>query len=232
MKPADGMKITITMDGPYEVSGGVDLNQAIIGADADGNSELWEKGRDYEKPEEPYHLCRCGHSHDKPFCDGTHDDAGFCGKEHANRPPYEMHADVQRGETCSLLDDESLCVGARFCDVGQTVWGYVEQSGVPGNKEKAIEEACKCPAGRLTVVDEDGKPIEPKLKPEISLVQDPANDCRGPLWVKGGIRIEGAAGEQYEVRNRVTLCRCGESQNQPFCDGNHYNCREMRGLDE
>jgi CDGSH-type Zn-finger protein len=28
-------------------------------------------------------------------------------------------------------------------------------------------------------------------------------------------------GTQYEIRNRVTLCRCGASRNKPFCDGNH-----------
>jgi CDGSH-type Zn-finger protein len=27
----------------------------------------------------------------------------------------------------------------------------------------------------------------------------------------------------YETRNRVTLCRCGESQNKPLCDGIHLD---------
>ena len=30
-----------------------------------------------------------------------------------------------------------------------------------------------------------------------------------------------ADGTTYEVRNRVTLCRCGASQNKPFCDATH-----------
>ena len=25
----------------------------------------------------------------------------------------------------------------------------------------------------------------------------------------------------YEVRNRQTICRCGKSENKPFCDGTH-----------
>ena len=39
-------------------------------------------------------------------------------------------------------------------------------------------------------------------------------------------------GEEYEVRNRVTLCRCGRSQNKPFCDGRHVTSRFRAGEDE
>ena len=35
------------------------------------------------------------------------------------------------------------------------------------------------------------------------------------------LAIESAGGTEYEVRNRVTLCRCGRSRNKPFCDGSH-----------
>jgi CDGSH-type Zn-finger protein len=33
--------------------------------------------------------------------------------------------------------------------------------------------------------------------------------------------IERSDGQPVEVRNRVTLCRCGHSENKPFCDGTH-----------
>lgn len=39
-----------------------------------------------------------------------------------------------------------------------------------------------------------------------------------------GARITFAAkadGRAYEVRNRMTLCRCGRSENKPFCNGAH-----------
>ena len=52
----------------------------------------------------------------------------------------------------------------------------------------------------------------------------------GPIWVKGGIRIEGADGKSYEIRNRVTLCRCGQSSNKPFCDGTHASMHFHDGL--
>jgi CDGSH-type Zn-finger protein len=37
--------------------------------------------------------------------------------------------------------------------------------------------------------------------------------------------IENAKGHEYAVRNRVTLCRCGASDNKPLCDGSHLKCR-------
>jgi hypothetical protein len=73
-----------------------------------------------------------------------------------------------------------------------------------------------CPSGRLlTQVDGSDEVDELPYEPSIAVVAD------GPLWVRGGVRIEGADGEPYEVRNRVTLCRCGASENKPFCDGTH-----------
>jgi CDGSH-type Zn-finger protein len=44
----------------------------------------------------------------------------------------------------------------------------------------------------------------------------------GPIWVRGGISVYSGQGMLYEVRNRVTLCRCGKSTNKPFCDSSHY----------
>jgi CDGSH-type Zn-finger protein len=43
----------------------------------------------------------------------------------------------------------------------------------------------------------------------------------GPLWVTGNIPILRADGQPLEIRNRVTLCRCGCSGAKPLCDGAH-----------
>jgi hypothetical protein len=86
-----------------------------------------------------------------------------------------------------------------------------------------IEEAADCPSGRLVIYDKKtGKPIEPTFEPSIALVEDPNIKVSGPLWVRGGIPIKSSDGTLYETRNRVTLCRCGKSQNKPFCDSSHY----------
>ena len=46
--------------------------------------------------------------------------------------------------------------------------------------------------------------------------------ANGPLMVQGDFRIVDSQGKEYGVSGDVvTLCRCGESDNKPFCDGSH-----------
>ena len=86
---------------------------------------------------------------------------------------------------------------------------------------KIVEfEAAHCPAGRLVVWDKKtGQPIEPHFTPSLGLIEDTAKEVSGPIWARGGIQVISADGKTYEIRNRVTLCRCGQSNNKPFCDG-------------
>lgn len=219
-------KIRIVPCGPFEVSGGVPLKQNTIGTNERGESTEWIEGARVET-EEPYYLCRCGHSAHKPFCDGSHLQANFYGDETADKAPYEEQAARIAGPGIDLLDQKNLCAVARFCDAGKQVWGYVADSGDAACKEAAIRQACACPSGRLTAVTKEGERLEPELKQEIDLVEDPKRGCLGPLWVKGGIEITGETGA-YEVRNRMTLCRCGESANMPFCDAAHLSCKHMK----
>jgi CDGSH-type Zn-finger protein len=78
MAKDNGLKITVSLNGLYVVSGGVPLAQPIIAADEEGNSRDWREGRRYEAAPE-YKLCRCGNSQYKPFCDGSHAAVGFRG---------------------------------------------------------------------------------------------------------------------------------------------------------
>ena len=45
--------------------------------------------------------------------------------------------------------------------------------------------------------------------------------ANGPLLVKGPLVIRKADGTVIETPARVALCRCGHSENKPFCDGGH-----------
>jgi CDGSH-type Zn-finger protein len=60
------------------------------------------------------------------------------------------------------------------------------------------------------------------LEQSLGLIEDPQMDVSGPIWVRGCMPIESVSGKMYTVRNRVTLCRCGKSENKPFCDSSHY----------
>ncbi|MBB4037053.1 CDGSH-type Zn-finger protein [Dysgonomonas hofstadii] len=212
-------RIKVLENGPYEVTGGIPLNQLRFVPDRQGVSMAYEEGCRFLL-QEKYNLCRCGRSKSKPFCDGTHLE-GFYGKETATHQTYDQMAGFIEGKHINLLDAESLCAVARFCDTNGTTWNLVEESETAETNEIVVRQCCDCPSGRLTAVTKDGKAIEPELPQEVSILEDPAAEVRGPIWVKGGISVEGADGRPYPVRNRMTLCRCGKSKNKPFCDGRH-----------
>jgi CDGSH-type Zn-finger protein len=218
-------KIVVLKDGPYEVQGKLPLAKLTIGTNAKGESLEWQAGAPIPTPENA-HLCRCGRSGNKPFCDGSHKKARFDGTETASREPYLDVAEVIDGPTLRLTDAESLCAFARFCDPAGRVWNLVGQSDEPRAKLLTEHEAGACPGGRLVAWEKStGKAHEPKLHPQLGLIQDPAQGCSGGIAVWGGVEVVGADGKGYEVRNRQTLCRCGESSNKPFCDGTHASMK-------
>ena len=166
-----------------------------------------------------------------PFCDGSHARTGFDGTETATREPYGEEAKAIVGPVMTLTDVEGLCALARFCDPNGGVWALVQETDNAEARRDFVRQTCDCPSGRLVAWDNaTGEPIEPHYEPSIGLVEDPVEECSGPLWVRGGIGIVSADGHHYEVRNRVTLCRCGASQNKPFCDGAHVAIKFKDGL--
>jgi CDGSH-type Zn-finger protein len=219
-KKEKGFEVRVTENGPYVVTGGVPLAEQIIRVDDDNQCHGWKEGKKYPE-QESYSLCRCGKSVNKPFCTGMHAVTKFNGEETASRKPYLEQAGVVEGPELNLTDAGELCAGARFCHRAGGTWKLTEQSSDPEARKTAIEEACDCPSGRLVAWDKEGNAIEPGFEPSIGLVKDTQAGKDGPLWVRGGIPVESADGETYEVRNRVTLCRCGKSSNKPFCDGSH-----------
>ncbi|MBI1797822.1 MAG: CDGSH iron-sulfur domain-containing protein [Candidatus Eisenbacteria bacterium] len=48
----------------------------------------------------------------------------------------------------------------------------------------------------------------------------------GSLRVEGDFEIADAEGRVFGLagRTRVTLCRCGQSKDKPFCDSAHKTC--------
>ncbi len=53
--------------------------------------------------------------------------------------------------------------------------------------------------------------------------------CRenGPLIIKGPVTITDHLGNPFPIpagKDTIALCRCGQSQKKPFCDGKHREC--------
>ncbi len=214
-------RIVITKNGPYLVSGDVPLVRVRIVTNEAGESVAWEETERLATGPK-YALCRCGHSGSKPLCNGAHMDFDFDGTETAGHAGYFEASACIDGPGLTLRDARELCAEARFCDRNGGLWNIVADATDPEVRARVEEQAAQCPSGRYTVCGPEGTDAhEPSFEPSIALVEDPSLGVSGPLWVRGGIPIFGADGEPYEVRNRATLCRCGNSKNKPFCDGSH-----------
>jgi CDGSH-type Zn-finger protein/uncharacterized Fe-S cluster protein YjdI len=74
----------------------------------------------------------------------------------------------------------------------------------------------RCPSGALRYERLDGLPGEQPERPTLAV---PIED--GPLLLVGDLLVEEADGTEITHEARLTLCRCGLSRNQPFCDNSH-----------
>lgn len=217
-------KIKIVKNGPYLVLGNIPMTKQTIIEDKDGLAVKWEEEGGYPRLEQ-YSLCSCGQTSNSPYCDGTHQKINFDGTETASRGDFLDKAERIEGPDLILTDAQKLCALARFCHRKEGgVWDLTEESYNPEYRASAIQGTWDCPAGRLIAWSKStGKSIEPKYEPSIGLVEDPPKRVSGPIWVRGGIPIESCDGSPYAVRNQVTLCRCGQSKNKPFCDASHVS---------
>ncbi len=214
----DERRIVVTKDGPYRVEGGVPLLRTAIVQTERGEPIAWDEGPAFETPGEVYELCRCGRSSTKPFCDRTHEQIPFDGTETADRGPIAQRREAWEGEANHVLyDDLSLCTHAGFCrNVRTGVWEMVEEADDPEVRAEFAAMVQRCPSGRLSfAVLPDPEPVEPTFEPSVGVEPDAG------YWVRGGIPVVSEDETPYEVRNRQTLCRCGQSRNKPFCDGSH-----------
>ena len=224
----DTFFISIQKDGPYLVYGQSPINEETITPDADGYSWTYTKGQAVDNcDEEPIALCRCGHSTHKPCCDGSHAHvAQWDAEETATKESILSVAEQYEDMDLVLNDTKKYCARARFCDGKKDIWELMEEPFDEETRKIIEHRATHCTSGRLILVNKTtGETYEPNLDPSIGIIEDPVMKVSGPIWVKGGIRIQSADGSSYEIRNRVTLCRCGHSKNKPFCDGTHVNIR-------
>ena len=209
-------KVIVQPDGPYIVRGGIPLVRKSPVMSEHGEPLTWRK-EETLTTRATYLLCRCGKSNEKPFCDGTHSWDKFDGTETADTGSMESREVIFKGTRIVLKDDHSMCMRAGFCGNEITnVWKMTQNSDDSRIRGHLMAMVERCPSGTLAYsLEPDEDNLEPDLPVEIAVTPD------GALWVSGGITIERSDGQPFEVRNRVTLCRCGNSKNKPLCDGAH-----------
>ena len=227
-------KIIIKRDGSYHVEGGVPLVHKTQVVSEYGEPLTWEKDKEFEA-KEAYSLCRCGHSNNKPYCDGTHNEIEFDGTETADtRPTADRQFVDDNGEGIVVKKDGYLCMLSGFCGNRQTnIDQMVSDTAEPRVRAEIMAMIDRSPSGAYAYSIHPGEAdVEADLHVQIAATTEITADgaIQGPLWVTGNIPVERADGKPFETRNRVTLCCCGESHNKPLCDGTHREMeqRELR----
>ncbi len=225
MNKIDKERIEIIKNGPYIVYGNISIDKVFILPDI--NYEKQKINSKWGKTEKimthpTYSLCRCGASKNHPFCDGAHIESKFNGQETADIDKIMETSSEYVGKDFIMLDKGKLCFGAGFCySKHGNIWEFIESENSKNN-ETIIQMSNDCPAGRFVIIDKKtNKIISPNFNPSISVVEEVRKYVSGPLWVKGNIQIVSKEKGEYEKRDSVALCRCGESKNKPYCDGEH-----------
>ncbi len=213
---AEQTKIKVADNGPYMVSGSASLIRRSAVMSEKDEPVTWKTGESIDTKAR-FALCRCGQSPTNRSATGpTTRSNGTAPTKHPRAPtPNVAKASVVTG--VEIFDDRKTCAHIGFCGNKVTnIWNLAEQTGDSRIRAEAIAMVERCPSGALSYVIDDEQ-IEPHLPTEIALITD------GPIWVTGGIEVERAGGEALDTRNRVTLCRCGQSKSKPLCDGSHWD---------
>jgi CDGSH-type Zn-finger protein len=175
-------------------------------------------------------LCRCGASNNKPFCDGTHSKIGFSSE---NKTINDNHDHVVKdkrknylGKGITIHDNRKICSHAAECVNNlSSVFKLNARPWINPNAAETAEEIIntirKCPSGALSYsVDGIEYRDQNERKPMITVSKG------GPYLVTGGIDLIGDNNSNIQwaegsSKEHYTLCRCGASNNKPFCDGMH-----------
>lgn len=162
-------------------------------------------------------LCRCGHSKNKPFCDGSHREAGFSSASEDVEARDKVFS--YEGTEITVYYNRLLCSHAAEC--GRLQKAVFDSSRRPwvepdnGSAEAVLEVMRACPSGALRYAVKDAEPVHLVAEDAEIMVEK-----NGPYWVRN-IPLEAVRWAKGASPEKFVLCRCGHSKNKPFCDGSH-----------
>lgn len=121
----------------------------------------------------------------------------------------------KNGTTVKWQSD--LCIHSEKCFHGlSSVFNPKERPWVNmdgASVEDIVSQVNKCPSGALSIADDSDQIISHETIAETI--------PNGPLMVYGNMKIKHAGGETIKDSKVTAFCRCGASQNKPYCDGAH-----------
>ncbi len=204
-------EIRVSFDGPYVVSNLPEFRN-WLGEEIPATQAM--------------ELCRCGQSANKPFCDGSHAKANFSGAKDPKR--VRDKRDEYEGVLVQIFDNRGICAHSGFCTdrlasvfhVGKEP--FITPSG--GRFDEIIKAVRACPSGALSY-GIDG--VEARVQVDQARPDSIEVSKDGPYRITGGVRLVDEAGSEVpraegSSREHFSLCRCGHSQNKPFCSGMHW----------
>jgi len=129
-------------------------------------------------------------------------------------------------EEITVLWKPKTCIHAAECvkrlpkvyNPKEKPWIKIENATI----DELISQIDVCPSGALTYrlkINKNDKKME---NTKIDVLEN------GPLIVHGTVEIINSNGEKKIKENKTAFCRCGVSQNKPYCDGAHRNV-EFKG---
>lgn len=122
----------------------------------------------------------------------------------------------------TIVWDQKKCIHSGKCVRGlpgvfkpqERPWISIKNADTP----HLIETIDTCPSGALTWKKVDAEAAVDKAVEAAAKLNVFAD---GPILIKGNFEISDSDGNTIECNDSVALCRCGASNNKPFCDGAH-----------
>jgi uncharacterized Fe-S cluster protein YjdI len=120
------------------------------------------------------------------------------------------------------------CIHSTFCWKGlievfnPKTRPWIKMDGA--TTEKIIEQVRQCPSGALSYyLNAEVTTNEPadKIVAESAQIMKVEVSPNGPYLIKTECQIVHSDGREEIKNETVALCRCGGSNNKPYCDGTH-----------